>query len=256
MTRHTVSLALALVIAASAFVVLDAQGGRGGQRGASGAIAPEAPPSSSMNSPSFPVTGLNRPSFPLRGPLGVDPVPASPFDARPGTYTRLHPIPPSLGIPFGYGYSGPFYGAESTYEKLYRTPQQEVTTGTLFLDVTPAGAQIFVDTAYVGSVNDVQPRGLTLSAGRHFLGLEAPGYERKTIDVAIAPGEPLRYRYDMTPVQRAETAPAPPVAARPPQTMYAISGCYGGNRPPVAANLPKGCDVKNVRVIRPQPRAN
>jgi hypothetical protein len=253
MTRHTVSLALAFVIAASTSAIVDAQGGRGGRGSGSGTIAPEASPSPSMNNPSFPAIGLNRPSFPLRGPLGVDPAPPSPFDARPGTYTRLHRIPPSLGIPFGYGYSGPFFGDDSTYEKLYRTPQQEVTTGTLFLDITPATTLVSVDTAYVGSVNDVQARGVTLSAGRHVLDLEAPGYDRKTIEVAIAAGEPLRYRYDMTPVQRAVTTPAPQL---PPQTMYAISGCYGGNRPPVAANLPKGCDIRNVRVIRPQPRTN
>lgn len=256
MTRHTVSFALALVIAASTSVLVDAQGGRGGQRGGAGTIAPEPPPSPSMNTPSFPATGLNRPSFPLRGPLGVGPAPASPFDARPGTFTRLHPVPPSLGVPFGYGYGGPFYDVESTYEKLYRTPQQEVTTGTLFVDVTPATALVFVDTAYVGSVSDVRARGVTLSAGRHRVELEAPGYENNTIDVGIAAGEPLRYRYDMSSVQRAAGTPVAQLAPRPPQTMYAITGCYGGNRPPVAANLPKGCDIKKVRVIRPQPRVN
>ena len=203
MTRHTVSLALAFVIAASTSAIVDAQGGRGGRVSGSGTNAPEASSSPSMNNPSFPATGLNRPSFPLRGPLGVDAAPPSPFDARPGTYTRLHRIPPSLGTPFGYGYGGPFHGEESTYEKLYRTPQQDTTTGTLFLDVTPATTLVSVDTAYVGSVNDVQARGVTLPAGRHFIDLEAPGFDRKTIEVAIAEGEPLRFRYDLTSAQRA-----------------------------------------------------
>jgi hypothetical protein len=57
----------------------------------------------------------------------------------------------------------------------------------------------------------------------------------------------------MTPTQRAAAVVLPP---RPPETIYAIPGCYGGNRPPVAANLPKGCDIAKVRVLRPQPRAN
>jgi len=41
-----------------------------------------------------------------------------------------------------------------------------------------------------------------------------------------------------------------------PETMYAIPGCYGGNRPPIAEKLPRGCDIAKVRVIRPQPRVN
>jgi hypothetical protein len=190
----------------------------------------------------------------------MGPPPPAPFDAGPDTFTRLHPIPPSLGVPFGFGFGFgvPFYGRshrrESTYEKMYRQPQQAaIATGTLFLDVTPASALVFVDTAYVGSVGDLQARGVTLSAGRHYLSLEAPGYDRKTIEIVITGGEPLRYQYEMTPTQRAAATVIPP---GPPQTMYAIPGCYGGNRPPVAASLPKGCDIAKVRVLRPQPRAN
>jgi len=261
MTSRAVTLALALTIAAAMSAVVTAQRGQGGRSGGSGMARPAQPPvARSLNSPSFPVTGLNGPAFPLRGAVGVGPAPPSPFDARPGTYTRVHRNSLPLGVPFGYGYvpfdygyNAPFFGEESTYEKMYRTPQPEITTGMLFLDVTPITALAFVDTAYVGSVSDVQARGVTLPAGRHYLDLEAPGYDKKTIEIAIAAGEPLRYRYDMTAVQRAAAAPLPP---RPPQTMYAIAGCYGGNRPPVAANLPKGCDIRNVRVIRPQPRTN
>src|SRR3954466_1977627 len=125
MTRLAATLALAVIIATSTSVAVDAQrggggGGRGGGSGRGGGggrggavfIPRDAQPSPSINSPSFPVGGLNRPSFPLRGPLGVGPVPRSPFDARPGTYTRLHRITPSLGVPFGYGSSEPFYGGD------------------------------------------------------------------------------------------------------------------------------------------------
>lgn len=256
MTRLVATLALTVTIAASASVAVDAQRGRGGG-GSPRTMRPSEPsPSPSLNSPSFPVSGLNQLSFPLRGPLGVGTAVPSPFDARPGTFTRLHRIPPSLGIPFGYGYSGSFYDGEGTYEKMYRTLQPEITAGMLVLDVTPIDALVFVDTAYIGSVGDVQARGVALSAGRHFLDLEAPGYDKKTIELAITAGESLRYRYDMTPAQRAAVAPTP-VGPRPPQTIYAISGCYAGNRPPVAANLPQGCDIRNVRIVRPQPpRAN
>ena len=248
MTRLAATLALAVIIALSTSVAVDAQrgsqggggGGRGGGRGRGGAggrggravmIPRDAQPSPSINAPSFPVGGLNSPSFPLRGPLGVGPVQPSPFDARPGTYTRLHRIPRSLGVPFGYGYGGAFYGGdvyagESTYEKMYRRYEPDITTGTLFLDVTPAGALVFVDTAYVGSVGDLQARGVPLSEGRHYLDLEASGYDKKTIDITVTAGEPLRYRYDMTPTQRAAVTaalpPAPPgQPARQPQAWAA-----------------------------------
>jgi hypothetical protein len=238
--------------------------GRGGFR-IQGRINRPATPLPSINRPSFPVVGLNRPAFPLSGPfgfdrfprtvpLGFDRVQRSPFDARRGTYTRLQQF---VGIPYGYGgydYDVPVYGPsyvpESTYDKLYRTPPEPpVTEGALLLDVTPSTALVLVDNALVGNAEDLQTIGVTLSAGRHWVDLEAPNYDRKTIEVNIRAGEPLRYRFDMTTTRRAEVIPAPP---RPPQTMYMIAGCYAGNRPPVAMNLPKGCDVAKVRVIRPQ----
>jgi hypothetical protein len=211
----------------------------------------------SINRPSFPIDGLNRPSFPLSGPLGFGPVRRSPFDARRGTFTRLHGSG-SFGI--GYGGFGSFDGAaygpsyvpDTTYDKMYRTQQEpEETMGALFLDVTPATALVSVDNALVGTVGDLA-RGVTLTPGRHWLDLEAPGFEKKTIEITIRPGEPLRYRFDMT---AARTAALTIVPERP-ETMYAIPGCYGGNRPPIAEKLPRGCDIAKVRVIRPQPRIN
>ena len=296
MTRHVVTFALVTMFAASATAVLDAQRGGASMGGANmgGAAGPgtggvrgggprgggnpgpgvgargggagrggvgfrfqgrvNTPPAlPSINRPSFPIDGLNRPAFPLSGPLGFGRQPRGPFDARRGTFTRIHPFN-SFGGPFGYGSGavyGPSYEPESTYEKLYRTRQAEETTGTLFLDVMPSTALVFVDSALVGSVAD-QVRGVMLSQGRHWLDLETPGYEKKTIEITITAGEPLRFRFDMVPVRTAAVTLVP----ERPETMYAIPGCYGGNRPPVAANLPRGCDIARVRVIRPQPRVN
>jgi len=287
MTRLAVTFTLVAMFAASAPIVIDAQrfgspfagshgggGGVDGSRGGGGrgdgrgggqptphvqgrVIRPTAPLSPSLNRPSFVIDGLNRPSFPVNEPLGIGPVRRSPFDARPGTYTRRSRGPRSFGIPLDYGFGEPGYTpyADTT---IYDSQQQaereeEITAGTLFLDVTPSTALVFVDTAYVGTVQDLQARGVTLSPGRHWLDLEAPGFDKKTIEITIRAGEPLRYRVDLTPTRRAEIAVMPP---RPPETMYAIPGCYGGNRPPVAANLPRGCDIAKVRVIRPQPRTN
>jgi hypothetical protein len=287
MTKLAVTFTLVAMFAASAPIVIDAQrfgspfggshggggrgdgsgdgGGRGDGRGG-GQLPPQvqgrvnrptAPPSLSLNRPSFVIDGLNRPSFPVNEPLGIGPVRRSPFDARPGTYTRRSRGPRSFGIPLEYGFGEPGYVpyADTT---IYDSQQQaereaEITAGTLFLDVTPSTALVFVDAAYVGTVQDLQARGVTLSPARHWLDLEAPGFDKQTIEITIRAGEPLRYRVDLTPTRRAEIAVMPP---RPPETMYAIPGCYGGNRPPVAANLPKGCDIAKVRVIRPQPRTN
>jgi hypothetical protein len=281
MARLAVLLTLVATLTLSSAVALDAQrgGGGGGRAGggdggrAGGMVSPSrgrdggagrggsriqgrinVPPAlPSINRPSFPIDGLNRPAFPLSGPLGFGRAQPAPFDARRGTFTRLQQF---VGIPYGYGYDvplyGPSYAPESTYDKLYRTPEPVITEGMLLLDVTPATAQVFIDSAYVGNIEDLRTGGLTLAGGHHWVELEAPNYDRKTVEVTIRPGEPLRYRFDMTPERRVQTVAAP---AAPPQTMYVIAGCYAGNRPPVAANLPNGCDIRQVRVIRP-PRSN
>jgi hypothetical protein len=289
MTKLAVTFTLVAMFAASAPIVIDAQrfgspfagshgggGGGDGSRGGGGGgrgdgrgggqptphvqgrvNRPTAPPSLSLNRPSFVIDGLNRPSFNVNEPFGIGLVQRSPFDARPGTYTRRSRGPQSFGIPLDYGFGEPGYAPyadANTYDSERQAElEAEIAAGALFLDVTPSTALVFVDTAYVGSVQDLQARGVTLSPGRHWLDLEAPGFDKQTIEITIRAGEPLRYRVDLTPTRRAEITVMPP---RPPETMYAIPGCYGGNRPPVAANLPKGCDIAKVRVIRPQPRTN
>lgn len=269
MARFGVALTVAAMFVASASVVDAQRGGRGGggggqQGGATGGGArfdavvnlPAPPiPSSAGLSISRPI-GTQITGVRTNPPPGFETYGRSPFDARRGTYTRLHRLP-IYGAPFGYGdYSvgyGPSYAPESTYEKMFRRQAPEMTTGMLFVDATPASALVFVDSAYVGSVGDLQTRGVALSRGRHWLDLEAPGYDKKTIEINITAGQSLRYGVELTPTRRAEAVLIP---ARPPQTMYAIPGCYGGNRPPVASALPKGCDIAKVRVIRPGPRTN
>jgi hypothetical protein len=183
-----------------------------------------------------PVLGFGRPT---RGP----------FDARPGTYTRPRR---GYGSSIGYG-----YGFSTTYDGTYPSeePRGDLIaeeTGLLFLDVTPSSAQVFVDTAFVGSVEDLRTRGARLTPGHHWVDIEATGFEKKTFEITASAGQPVRYSADLLPARRAAAVVIP---SRPPQTMYAIPGCYGGNLPPVAANLPKGCDIANVRVIRPQAAA-
>ena len=225
MARLAVGLALIALFTISTANVVDAQRGGGGTRGggastgaggggrAGGTVPPSSDPGAgrgglriqgrvnvppalpSINRPSFPIDGLNRPAFPLSGPLGFGRAQRSPFDARRGTYTRLQQF---VGIPYGYGgygygYEVPAYGdsyvPESTYEKLYRTPEPPITEGALLFDVTPLNALVFVDSAFVGNVEDLQTHGVTLPAGRHWVDLEAPNYDRKTIEVTVRAGD-------------------------------------------------------------------
>lgn len=264
MTRLAVWLTLVATFTFSSSMALDAQRGGGAGRGGGGSRGRGSGVQVGVNLPATPIPppagmSISRPigteitGVQTNPPPGFGPSPRSPFAARRGTYTRLNRINPfGYGIPYGYdfpAYGFAPYATETTYDKMFRAPEPPITEGALLLDVTPLTALVFVDSAFVGNVEDLQTRGVTLSAGRHWVDLEAPNYDRKTIEVTIRPGEPLRYRFDMAPARRAEVVAAPP---RPPQTMYMIAGCYAGNRPPAAANLPSGCDISKVRVIRPQ----
>ena len=212
-------------------------------------------PVDGLNRPSFPVDGLNRPSFPLNGPPGMGPPAPSPFAARPQTFAPRVPRSRgsrSYGVPLGYGFGLPSYPEKTTSDTRPATSEPEIVNGILYLDVAPRTALVFIDTAYVGTVDDLLFTGVALSRGRHWLELEALDYEKKLIEINITPGQPLRYRVELAPVRRAALTVIP---SRPPETMYAIPGCYGGNRPPVAATLPPGCDIAKVRVLRPPQRA-
>jgi hypothetical protein len=124
-----------------------------------------------------------------------------------------------------------------------------LSTGLLRLAVTPAGAQVFVDSYYVGTVEDVNAqRVLELEAGPHRLEIRAPQYQTLAVDLRIQPLETVTYRGALEPTR---AAPAPPPAAGAPTVMYVIPNCYMGNLPPRQSRLPSGCDVKHVEVLKP-----
>ena len=145
--------------------------------------------------------------------------------------------------PFIFGYPDSA-GVESRRD--VRGPAPE--TGLLRLTVTPSSAQVFVDSYYVGTVDDVNAqRVLELEAGPHRLEIRAPQYQTLTVDVRILPRETITYRGALEPIR---PAAAPPVAG-PPTVMYVIPKCYLGNLPPRQSRLPSGCDVKQVQVLKP-----
>jgi hypothetical protein len=123
--------------------------------------------------------------------------------------------------------------------------------GYLLPQVTPGTAEVVIDGAYVGTVDDLRRTGVgqELEPGPHQLELRAPGYEPVTAGVRIAADETLFYRRDMRAASRPLPPPPPPGV---PKTFYVIPGCYAGDKPPQADRLPANCDAANARTIPPQ----
>jgi hypothetical protein len=152
--------------------------------------------------------------------------------------------------PYYYPYDYPYDSSKSFKRGARRVPlPAPPATGLLRIDVTPGTAQVYVDSYYVGTVDDVNAqRVLTLEAGPHRLEFRAPQYRTSTVDVRVLPYETVTYRGTLE-AERAAPAPVAPAAAGPPTPMYVIPNCYLGNVPPRASRLPSGCDVKNVQVV-------
>ena len=171
------------------------------------------------------------------------------FGEGPPFRTR-RPSPYGYGAyaPFGYGYPETGYGYPETTESRRSSPAP--STGLLRLAVTPSSAQVFVDSYYVGTVEDINAQQvIQLEAGPHRLELRAPQYQTVSVDVRILALETVTYRGALEPTR----APAPPPVAGPsiPTVMYVIPNCYMGNLPPRQNRLPSGCDVKQVQVLKP-----
>jgi hypothetical protein len=118
----------------------------------------------------------------------------------------------------------------------------------LRLSVTPSTAHVFVDSYFVGMASDIEAqRVLVLPPGPHRVEIRAPEHESSAFDVRIAPGETITYRSTL----QSSAPPAPPRAtpATGPTKIYVIKDCYLGNIPPRPDRLPRGCDIKQVRVI-------
>jgi hypothetical protein len=180
------------------------------------------------------------------------PVPSTPFEAGPFTYApRYTPRPggrpPRMG---GWGYNGFLVPSEIVVSPPPEAPPDSLNeisqSGSLELAVEPRSADVYVDGFYVGTVEDVAQNGLLLRAGRHWVDLRAGGYATLTVPVTIAAGQGLRYRGELV---AAGPQPVATESVRTPQTMYVISGCYAGNRPPTESALPRGCDIAKLRTL-------
>jgi len=148
-----------------------------------------------------------------------------------------------------YGYSTGDYAVDANR---LRPEAQGRATGLLRLAVTPADAQVFIDSLYVGTVADINAQNvLQLEEGPHRLEIRAPQYQTVTVDVRISPYETVTYRAALELVRTAAAAAPPPMSAAATK-MYMIPNCYLGNIPPRANRLPPGCDVKQVQVLGPK----
>lgn len=215
---------------------------------------PQAPTGPSSRPSMRPQARSSAPPSNLLPPLssGPNPImrPAGPgdvFRAGRGTYGRLSAL---RGSPYygAFGYS--VYGDGGYLPYVSNVPDEPVALrdGRVNLSVSPASAQVFVDSFYEGTVADFQDRGLWLEPGPRRIELRADGYETVTFDVRITEDQTVNYRRDLERgVARSE---APRVAATP-KTFFVIPGCYAGDVLPNEGRLPSGCSSKNLRTIPP-----
>lgn len=91
------------------------------------------------------------------------------------------------------GYSA--YGSRPYDDDYWRA----YNIGELRLQVSPRDAQVFVDGAYAGTVDDFDGmlQSLKLEPGEYSIRLEAPGYETMEFDVRISPRQKVTYREDL-----------------------------------------------------------
>lgn len=76
-------------------------------------------------------------------------------------------------------------------------------TGELRIQVRPRDAQVFIDGAYAGTVDDFDGtfQSLRLEEGEYQVEIVLPGYEPLGFDVRITPGEKVTYKGDLIPEQ-------------------------------------------------------
>ena len=130
-------------------------------------------------------------------------------------------------------------------------PAPVPTMGRLRLEVEPGGAlPVYVDNFYVGTLEQLDGE-LELEQGAHKISIRAPGYKPLTFDANIVADRATTYRGTLTAEDTTPAAAAKEAPPAPPSTFYLIPGCYVGNTPPKAANLPDGCDVARLQTFKP-----
>ena len=263
----TVLLALTLSTAAAAQSKGSA---RGSSRGHSPAVAPWA----SMTS-TLPPIGLGL------TPIGLAPPSPSPFKGQGTRFDRFgnrshfgkdrFPSVVYVLPPFYPGFFAPY---TDVFSPVASSPMPGMTplnysppvdppapppppplpaAGWLRLDLggPSAGAQLFVDGYFVGTIDDVSGQ-VWLDVGAHSIAVRSPGYKPLEFDVKIVADRSITYRGTLERIDgtttRVETAPA---SSSAPSTIYFIPGCYLGNVAPKQAALPASCDIAKLSTYKP-----
>ncbi|HVE66449.1 MAG TPA: PEGA domain-containing protein, partial [Thermoanaerobaculia bacterium] len=99
---------------------------------------------------------------------------------------------PYFGYGYGYGDRYGYYGRPYGYR-----PSPDWAA--LDTDVSPEGAQVYLDGTFIGTADDFDgyPDYLYLKGGRYRLEFRIQGYESKTIEIQSRPGMKLRIDEDL-----------------------------------------------------------
>jgi PEGA domain len=144
-----------------------------------------------------------------RAPQNQPPAPGSRFTST----LKFVPPPPDVQVPLssqaflaqGPSRLGPFsfwpWGAWLpvplyTVPAPYEPPLEGAPVGGVQLDIDPRRAQVYVDGAYAGLVEEFSGyfHHLELPAGSHDIAVVAPGYEPISLHVIVSPGATLTQR--------------------------------------------------------------
>jgi len=188
-----------------------AASGHPGAAAAGGGTAPHVSPTTPPST--HPHGHGHRPSAGSAAPNGS--VEASPFLATPSTYAPIF-VSPLFGDAYSI-YATPVVCGnpaectpppdDSTVIPPRLDAPLEISssgdTADIRLDVRPTWAQVFVDNAFVGTVDDYLHvlAGLNVHAGRHRLEFRAPGYETLVTDLDVTAGRIVTYRAELRPRQ-------------------------------------------------------
>jgi hypothetical protein len=149
----------------------------------------QKPPSS--DSPSN--QAVPRPPDARRDPDGLRRGPAR------GPVVVQYPGWPWWGYPYPYGYPPAPWRFYADWE-----------TTSVWLDVSPKDAQVYVDGYYAGVVDDFDGifQHLTLRAGPHLIEMRKTGYRPLAVEINLYWGQSVTYRRTMEPASEADSAVA------------------------------------------------
>ncbi len=111
---------------------------------------------------------------------------------------------PRYASPYGYAY--PYAPPPPSYGYAYppasgSVQPGQVDGGGVSFEITPNGAEVWVDGSYVGTVDEFTPNTapLALAPGRHRIEIRANGYRTMTFDADVLAGQVVPYRGALSP---------------------------------------------------------